>query len=174
IRFEHAFERWRGNYKRGLRTCLHHRAWLAVGVLSAAAASFLLIPWIGQDFFPKVDSGQFTLHLRAPTGTRIEETARLCDYVERSIREEIPPQEVTSIIDNVGLPYSSVNLAYSNSAPIGTGDADIMVALSENHRPTAVYVRRLRLKLAQEFPGVTFYVLPSDMVSQILNFGLPA
>jgi multidrug efflux pump subunit AcrB len=174
LRFEHAFERFRGNYKRWLGTCLHHRAWLAVGVLSAAAASFLLVPWIGQDFFPKVDSGQFTLHLRAPTGTRIEETARLCDYVENSIREEIPPQEVTSIIDNVGLPYSSVNLAYSNSAPIGTGDADIMVALSENHRPTAVYVRRLRLKLAQEFPGVTFYVLPSDMVSQILNFGLPA
>ena len=174
IRFEHAFERLRGNYKRGLRTCLHHRAWLAVGVLSAAAASFLLIPWIGQDFFPKVDSGQFTLHLRAPTGTRIEETARLCDQVESSIREEIPPQEVTSIIDNIGLPYSSVNLAYSNSAPIGTGDADIMVALSENHHPTAEYVRRLRLKLAQEYPGVTFYVLPSDMVSQILNFGLPA
>jgi multidrug efflux pump subunit AcrB len=174
IRFEHAFERWRGNYKRGLRTCLHHRAWLAVGVLSAAAASFLLIPWIGQDFFPKVDSGQFTLHLRAPTGTRIEETARLCDHVENSIRQEIPPQEVTSIIDNIGLPYSSVNLAYSNSAPIGTGDADIMVALSENHHPAAEYVRRLRLKLAREYPGVTFYLLPSDMVSQILNFGLPA
>jgi multidrug efflux pump subunit AcrB len=174
IRFEHAFERWRGNYKRGLRTCLHHRAWLAVGVLSAAAASFLLIPWIGQDFFPKVDSGQFTLHLRAPTGTRIEETARLCDHVESSIRKEIPPQEVTSIIDNIGLPYSGVNLVYSNSAPIGTGDADIMVALAENHHPTAEYVRRLRLELAQEYPGVTFYLLPSDMVSQILNFGLPA
>jgi multidrug efflux pump subunit AcrB len=174
IRFEHAFERWRGNYKRGLRACLHHRAWLAVGVLGAAAASFLLIPWIGQDFFPKVDSGQFTLHLRAPTGTRIEETARLCDHVESSIREEIPPKEVTSIIDNIGLPYSGVNLVYSNSAPIGTGDADIMVALSEDHHPTAEYVRRLRLKLVQEFPGVTFYVLPSDMVSQILNFGLPA
>jgi len=174
IRFEHAFERWRGNYKRWLATCLRHRAWLAVGVLSAAAASFLLIPWIGQDFFPKVDSGQFTLHLRAPTGTRIEETARLCDQVERSIREEIPPQEVTSIIDNIGLPYSGVNLVYSNSAPIGTGDADIMVALSEDHHPTAEYLRRLRLRLAREYPGVTFYVLPSDMVSQILNFGLPA
>ncbi len=174
LRFEHAFERWRGNYKRGLRTCLRHRAWLAVGVLGAAAASFLLIPWIGQDFFPKVDSGQFTLHLRAPTGTRIEETARLCDYVESSIREEIPPQEITSIIDNIGLPYSTVNLAYSTSGPIGTGDADIMVALSEDHHPTAEYVRKLRLKLAREYPGVTFYVLPSDMVSQILNFGLPA
>jgi multidrug efflux pump subunit AcrB len=174
IRFEHAFERWRGNYKGWLGICLHHRAWLAVGVLGAAAASFLLVPWIGQDFFPKVDSGQFTLHLRAPTGTRIEETARLCDQVESSIREQIPPQEVASIIDNIGLPYSSVNLAYSTSAPIGTGDADIMVALAEDHHPTAEYVRRLRLKLTKEYPGVTFYVLPSDMVSQILNFGLPA
>jgi multidrug efflux pump subunit AcrB len=174
VGFERVFERLRGRYKRWLRTCLHHRAWLAVGVLSTSAISFLLIPWIGQDFFPKVDSGQFTLHLRAPTGTRIEETAQLCDQVESSIREEIPPQEVTSIIDNIGLPNSSVNLSYSNSAPIGTGDADIMVALAENHHPTAEYVRRLRLKLGQEYPGVTFYVLPSDMVSQILNFGLPA
>ena len=174
IRFEHTFERWSGNYKRWLRTCLRHRAWLAVGVLSAAAASFLLIPLIGQDFFPKVDSGQFTLHLRAPTGTRIEETAKLCDEVEKSIREEIPAHEVASIIDNIGLPYSGVNLVYSNSAPIGTGDADILVALSEDHHPTAEYLRRLRLRLAREYPGVTFYVLPSDMVSPILNFGLPA
>jgi len=174
IRFEHFFEGLRGRYKGWLGTCLHHRVWLAFGVLGTAAGSFLLIPLIGQDFFPKVDSGQFTLHLRAPTGTRIEETALLCDNVENSIRQAIPPQEVTSIIDNIGLPYSSVNLAYSNSAPIGPGDADIMVALSENHHATAEYVRRLRLKLAQEFPGVTFYLLPSDMVSQILNFGLPA
>ncbi len=174
VRFEHAFERLRGRYKRWLMACLHHRAWLAVGVLGGAAASFLLVPWIGQDFFPKVDSGQFTLHLRAPTGTRIEETAKLCDRVENSIRQEIPPQEMTSILDNIGLPYSSVNLAYSTSAPIGPGDADIMVALSQDHHPTAEYLRRLRLKLAREFPGVTFYVLPSDMISQILNFGLPA
>ncbi|MDR3675633.1 MAG: efflux RND transporter permease subunit [Acidobacteriota bacterium] len=174
IRFEHFFEGLRGRYKGWLGACLRHRVWLAFGVLGTAAGSFLLIPLIGQDFFPKVDSGQFTLHLRAPTGTRIEETALLCDNVENSIRQAIPPKEVTSIIDNIGLPYSSVNLAYSNSAPIGPGDADIMVALSENHRPTAEYVRRLRLKLAQEFPVVTFYLLPSDMVSQILNFGLPA
>jgi multidrug efflux pump subunit AcrB len=174
LRFEHAFERLRGRYRGWLRICLDHRAWLALGVLSAAAASFLLVPLIGQDFFPKVDSGQFTLHLRAPTGTRIEETALLCDRVEKSIRQEIPPQEVNSIIDNIGLPYSSVNLAYSTSGPIGTGDADVMVALAESHHPTAEYVRKLRLRLAREFPGVTFYVLPSDMVSQILNFGLPA
>src|ERR1019366_6747907 len=105
IKFEHAFERLRGGYKGWLRSCLGHRAWLALGVLGLAAASFLLIPWIGQDFFPTVDSGQFTLHVRAPTGTRIEETARLCDEVESSIREVIPPREVTSITDNIGLPY---------------------------------------------------------------------
>ena len=174
VKFEHAFEGLRGGYKGWLATCLDHRAWLAVGVLGAAAASFLLVPWIGQDFFPAVDSGQFTLHLRAPTGTRIEETAELCDRVENTIRQEVPAQEVTSIIDNIGLPYSSVNLAYSNSAPIGPGDADIMVALTHDHHPTAEYVRRLRLRLGREFPGVTFYVLASDMVSQILNFGLPA
>jgi multidrug efflux pump subunit AcrB len=174
VRFEHVFERLRGSYKRWLSACLQHRAWLALGVLGVAAVSFLLIPWIGQDFFPKVDSGQFSLHLRAPTGTRIEETARLCDQVENFIRQEIPPREVTNIIDNIGLPYSSVNLAYSSSAPIGTGDADILVSLSEDHHPTAEYIRRLRLRLAGEFPGVTFYVLASDMVSQILNFGLPA
>jgi multidrug efflux pump subunit AcrB len=173
-RFEQGFEGLRGRYKRWLRSCLHHRAWLAGGVLLAAAASFWLLPWIGQDFFPKVDSGRFTLHLRAPTGTRIEETALLCDHVEQTIRKVIPPQEVTNIIDNIGLPYSSVNLAYSTSAPIGTGDADIMVALTENHHPTAEYLRELRLRLAREYPGVTFYVLASDMVSQILNFGLPS
>ena len=171
--FEHAFERLRRRYKRGLEVCLRHRAWLAAGVLAAAVASFLLFPWLGQDFFPKVDSGQFTLHLRAPTGTRIEETARLCDLVENTIREEVPPRELASLIDNVGLPYSSVNLSYSTSAPIGTGDADILVSLTHDHHPTAEYVRKLRLRLAREYPGVTFYVLASDMVSQILNFGLP-
>ena len=174
VKFEHAFERLRRRYRRWLEACLHHRAWLAVGVLGAAALSFCLVPWIGQDFFPKIDSGQFTLHLRAPTGTRIEETARLCDQVENTIRQVVPPAEVTSIIDNIGLPYSTVNLSYSTSAPIGTGDADIMVALSPRHHPTAEYVRTLRLRLAREYPGVTFYVLASDMVSQILNFGLPA
>jgi multidrug efflux pump subunit AcrB len=174
LRFEHAFERLRGRYRTWLGACLHHRAWLAVGVLAAAAASFLLIPWIGQDFFPRVDSGRFTLHLRAPTGTRIEETALLCDHVEQSIREVIPPQEISNIIDNIGLPYSSVNLSYSTSAPIGPGDADIMVALTENHHPTADYIRQLRLRLTHEYPGVMFYVLASDMVSQILNFGLPS
>src|SRR5581483_3486952 len=134
----------------------------------------LLVPWLGQDFFPSVDSGQFRLHLRGRTGTRIEETARLCDLVEQFIREQIPPEQVGSIIDNIGIPYSSINLSYSNSAPIGTSDADILVSLSAKHRPTAEYIHDLRLKLSRQFPGVTFAFLPADIVSQILNFGLPA
>src|SRR5208282_5052305 len=139
LRFEQAFERWRGNYKRGLRVCLRHRAWLAVGVLGAAAASFLLIPWLGQDFFPAVDSGQFTLHLRAPTGTRIEETARLCDQVEASIRQTVPANEMDGILDNIGLPYSTMNTQFMTSGAIGSADADIMVSLREKHHPTADY-----------------------------------
>ena len=133
-----------------------------------------LVPWLGQDFFPGVDSGQFKLHLRARTGTRIEETARLCDLVEQSIREQIPPDEISSVIDNIGLPYSGINLSYSTSAPVGPGDADILVTLGEHHHSTDEYVHDLRIKLANEFPGVTFAFLPADIVSQILNFGLPA
>jgi multidrug efflux pump subunit AcrB len=134
----------------------------------------ILIPWLGQDFFPSVDSGSFKLHLRAPTGLRIEETANLCDLVERSIRREIPAGEIEGVIDNIGLPYSGINLSYSNSAPVGTSDADILVTLSVNHHPTDNYIRQLRQALPKQFPGVTFAFLPADMVSQILNFGLPA
>jgi multidrug efflux pump subunit AcrB len=134
----------------------------------------ILIPWLGQDFFPSVDAGSFKLHLRGPTGMRIEDTAFLCDLVENSIRGQIPAAEVSSIIDNIGLPYSGINLSYSNSAPIGTSDADILVTLSRKHHPTDHYVNELRLSLAKQFPGVMFAFLPSDMVTQILNFGLPA
>ena len=134
----------------------------------------LLVPWLGRDFFPRVDAGQFKLHLRARAGTRIEETAGLCDRIESFIREEIPPSEISSIIDNIGLPYSSINLSYSNSAPTGPADADILVTLTPGHRPTEEYVHDLRLKLGQQFPGVDFSFLPADIVSQILNFGLPS
>jgi multidrug efflux pump subunit AcrB len=175
IKFEEAFERFREGYHGLLERCLHHeRAFLSVFLGVCLASLAFLIPWLGQDFFPAVDAGQFKLHLRARTGTRIEETARLADLVEQSIREQIPPKEITSIIDNIGLPYSGINLSYSNSAPIGPADADIMVSLSEGHRPTAQYVHDLRLRLPQEFPGATFSFLPADIVSQILNFGLPA
>jgi CzcA family heavy metal efflux pump len=175
IKFEASFERFREGYHRLLERCLHHQRVFLLTFLGACLASVaFLIPWLGQDFFPAVDAGQFKLHLRARTGTRIEETARLSDLVERSIREQIPPQEIDSIIDNIGLPYSGINLSYSNSAPIGTADADILVSLAKDHRPTADYVHDLRLKLPQEFPGTTFSFLPADIVSQILNFGLPA
>jgi multidrug efflux pump subunit AcrB len=172
--FEAGFEKIRSAYRTLLETLIGHRRIFAAGFLLACLLSFALLPWLGQDFFPAVDSGEFTLHLRAPTGTRIEETAALCDRVEAEIRKQIPPQEFAGVIDNIGLPYSGINLSYSNSAPVGTQDADIMVSLSPKHRPTADYVHDLRLSLPKAFPGVTFYVLPSDMVTQILNFGLPA
>jgi len=175
IRFEEGFEGFRERYHRLLERSMHRRRAFLVGFLAVCVASLvLLVPWLGQDFFPSVDSGQFKLHLRARTGTRIEETARLCDLVEQSIREQIPPDQVSSIIDNIGLPYSGINLSYSTSAPIGPADADILVSLAEKHRPTEKYVHDLRVTLANDFPGVSFAFLPADIVSQILNFGLPA
>ena len=162
------------DYRFMLQQCLSNRVLFLLVFLAMCAFSFALVPWIGQDFFPHVDSGQFNLHMRAPTALRIEETAALCAEVERSIREAIPPQEVATIIDNIGLPYSGLNLSYSTSGPIGTSDADIMVSLNEGHRPTAEYMHDLRLKLTKEFPGVIFYYPPADIVSQILNFGLPS
>jgi multidrug efflux pump subunit AcrB len=174
-RFEEAFERFRGSYRSLLEICLHHRrAFLIAFFASCLGSLAILIPWLGRDFFPSVDSGTFKLHVRAPTGMRIEETANLCDLVERSIRQQIPAGEVQSVIDNIGLPYSGINLSYSNSAPVGTSDADILVTLSADHHPTDNYVHQLRLALPKQFPGVTFAFLPADMVSQILNFGLPA
>jgi len=174
-RFEEAFERFRGSYRGLLESCLHHRmAFLIVFFASCLGSLAILIPWLGRDFFPSVDSGTFKLHLRAPTGMRIEETANLCDQVEQSIRRQIPTGEVQSVIDNIGLPYSGINLSYSNSAPVGTSDVDILVTLSTKHHPTDNYIHQLRLALPKEFPGVSFAFLPADMVSQILNFGLPA
>ena len=177
-RFQRAFERgfnaFRDAYHRMLAGCVHHRGVFAVGFLGACAAAFLLLPWLGQDFFPSVDAGRFNLHFRAKTGTRIEETARLGDLIETAIQRVIPPKELSSIIDNIGLPYSSINMTYSNSGPIGTMDADVMVTLNSGHRPTTEYIHELRRVLPREFPGVSFYFLPADIVSQILNFGLPA
>jgi multidrug efflux pump subunit AcrB len=173
-KFEVSFEKFRGKYHRMLETSVRHRKLFIVVFLSACLLSFLLLPFVGEDFFPSVDSGEFKLHMRAPTGTRIEDTAALCDRVEDEIRREIPPKELVTIIDNIGLPYSGINLSYSTSAPIGPADADIQVELSHDHRPTKEYVRALRSKLGRDFPGVTFYDLPVDIVTQILNFGLPA
>jgi CzcA family heavy metal efflux pump len=174
LAFEHGFEKLRNGYHNLLKKTVAHPVMFTICFFAACLASFALFPWLGQDFFPSVDSGQFKLHVRAQTGTRIEETARLCDLVEDSIRREIPRSELANILDNIGLPYSGINLSYSNSAAIGPADADIQVSLAEKHQPTEEYVHTLRAKLAQQFPGVTFYFLPADIVSQILNFGLPA
>ena len=174
-RFEGAFESFRRSYRGLLETSLHHRRAFLISFFAFCLGSLaILIPWLGRDFFPSVDSGTFKLHMRAPTGMRIEETADLCDLVERSIRQQIPATEVQSVIDNIGLPYSGINLSYSNSAPVGTSDADILVTLSAKHHSTDDYIHQLRLTLPKEFPGVSFAFLPADMVGQILNFGLPA
>jgi len=173
-KFEVGFEKFRGRYHRMLESSIHHRKAFIVIFLLACVLSFGLLPFVGQDFFPSVDSGEFKLHMRAPTGTRIEDTAALCDRIETEIRQQIPPKELVTIIDNIGLPYSGINLSYSTSAPIGPADADIQVELAPDHRPTKEYVRELRSKLGRDFPGVTFYELPVDIVTQILNFGLPA
>jgi multidrug efflux pump subunit AcrB len=173
--FEAGFERFRAAYRMLLALALNHRRAFLVTFFAACLASLaIIVPFLGQNFFPSVDAGSFTLHLRARTGLRIEDTAFLCDEVENSIRSKIPPAELSSIIDNIGLPYSGINLSYSNSAPVGASDADILVTLAPKHHPTADYVQQLRMSLAKEFPGVIFAFLPSDIVTQILNFGLPA
>jgi multidrug efflux pump subunit AcrB len=170
--FEHGFERFRHGYLRLLTLCVDHARVFLLLFLLFAVGSFGLAPFLGQDFFPSVDSGQFKIHVRARTGTRIEETTALCDHIEDTIRQQIPAKEVVTILDNVGLPNSRMNLSYSTSATIGPADADIQVQLTPDHHPTAAYVERLRGILARQYPGVTFYVLPVDIVTQILNFGL--
>ena len=172
--FERGFQAIRASYERLLATLVEQRKLFVPAFLLLCLAAFLLLPWLGQDFFPAVDSGQFTLHLRAPTGTRIEETARLCDQVEASIRQTVPPNEMDGILDNIGLPYSTMNTQFMTSGAIGAADADIMVSLREKHHPTADYVRALRMSLPRDFPQATFYFLPADITAQILNFGLPA
>jgi multidrug efflux pump subunit AcrB len=172
--FERRFERFRDGYHSLLTTLVGARAIFIPAFLLMSLSAFLLVPLLGQDFFPSTDSGQFILHLRARTGTRIEETANLCDRVENSIRQAIPKEELDNILDNIGLPYSTINTMHATSGLIGAGDADILVSLKESHAATADYVRTLRQSLPGEFPGVTFYFLPADIVTQILNFGLPA
>ncbi|MDQ2835116.1 MAG: efflux RND transporter permease subunit [Acidobacteriota bacterium] len=175
VMFEHTFEKLRNGYHGLLGFCLEHRAVFLLSIVAFWVISLVLLyPWLGQDFFPSVDGGQFKLHVRAHTGTRIEDTARLCDQVEDVIRRQIPLAQLGTVLDNIGIPYSGLNLSYSNSAPVGTADADILVTLAPRHRPTAEYTRALRDELNRDFPGTEFYYLPTDMVSQILNFGLPA
>ena len=172
--FEEGFERFRQGYHILLGAVLHHRAIFAALFLAFCLGTLLLLPQLGQDFFPTVDAGHFRLHVRARSGTRIEETAKLIDQVEAAIRKEIPPEEFHGMLDNIGMPASSINLTYNDSGLIGTGDADILVSLAERHRPTPGYIEKLRARLPREFPGITFYFLPADIVSQSINFGLPA
>jgi multidrug efflux pump subunit AcrB len=173
-RFEKAFDRLRQNYRKLLGIILAHRLLFGSIFLAFCLGSWLLVPFLGQDFFPSVDAGSFRLHVRAHTGTRIEETAALVDHVEDAIRSEIPAKELQGIIDNIGIPISGINLSYNDSGVAGAADGDIMVSLNPNHRPTADYVRNLRLALNRDYPGVTFYFLPADIVSETINFGLPA
>jgi len=172
--FEHYFERLRQGYLGLLELALQHRLWFAGGFLCVALASLGLAPFLGQDFFPSIDSGAIRIHMRAPTGTRIEETTRLTDQVEQKIRALIPPDRIASIVDNIGLPNSAINISYGNSGTIGVFDADISVSLNEGETATDVYVKTLREKLPAAFPGTTFSFLPADIVTQILNFGSPA
>jgi multidrug efflux pump subunit AcrB len=177
VRLQHAFhngfEALRHRYRRALAGAIERRAVFLPTFLACMLASLVLTPWLGSDFFPSVDAGQIKLHIRGHAGLRVEETARLCDEVETALRKAIPG-EIGSVVDNIGLPVSGINLSYSNSAPTSAADADILVSLKEDHAPTADYIRRLRAELPAQFPGVKFAFLPADIVTQILNFGSPA
>ncbi len=175
LSFEQHFHNLRMNYQRLLEVILAQQKIFILGFLGFIIISLIILfPWIGADFFPSVDAGQIKLHLHASTGTRVEETANISHQVDELIRQVIPQDEVETIVDNIGLPISGINLSYSNSYPVGPGDADILISLKSHHHATSDYVRRLRKILPQKFPGVTFSFLPADMVGQILNFGLPA
>ncbi|CAN7661472.1 efflux RND transporter permease subunit [Caballeronia sp. LjRoot34] len=177
-RFQHAFERrfeqTRQAYRGLLQLALHNQYKVIAAFLCCSLGSLALGPWLGQNFFPDVDSGQIKLHIRAPTGTRIEETTKLVDRIGGTIGQIIPAAELDGIVDNIGLSVSGINMAYNNSGTIGVGDADILISLAPHHAPTAGYVKTLREKLPRRFPGTSFAFLPADIVSQILNFGTPA
>ncbi len=173
--FERSFEKFREGYRRALGVALHSPKAFAACFLAFCVFSVMLVGVLGRDFFPKVDAGQIRLHMRARTGLRIEETARLADQVNGVIRETIPKDELTTVLDNIGLPYSGINLTYSNAGTIGSSDAEILVQLKEvRGKPTGAYINDLREKLPQRFPGVQFFFQPADIVTQILNFGTPA
>jgi multidrug efflux pump subunit AcrB len=172
--FERRFEAIRAGYRELLAMALENRRKFVVGFMAIVLVSFLLLPFLGRNFFPSIDAGQINLHVRAPTGTRIEETAAEFDHIEQAIRNTIPPDQLGDMVDNIGLPFSGLNLAYQNTGTIGPQDGDILVSLKPGHRPTADFVRTLRERLPREFPGANFAFLPADIISQILNFGAPA
>jgi multidrug efflux pump subunit AcrB len=172
--FERQFSKIRHGYRALLISALDNRPIFVGAFLAVTLLSFALVPWLGRNFFPDVDSGQIAIHVRGPVGLRIEDTASLFDHVESTIRATVPSAQLKGMVDNLGLPVSGLNIAYNNTGTIGEQDGDILVSLNENHRPTAAYVKALRATLAQDFPGVTFAFLPADITSQILNFGSPA
>jgi multidrug efflux pump subunit AcrB len=172
--FEARFETIRAGYRDVLGLALRHRAVFVTGFLAFVLLSFLLIPFLGRNFFPTVDGGQILMHVRTKVGTRLEESANQFAKIQTAIRQLIPPQELDTIVDNIGIPVSGINMTYNNTGTIGPQDGDIQIKLKEGHRPTASYVRALREELPQRFPGVTFSFLPADIVGQILNFGAPA
>src|SRR5262249_5859010 len=172
--FEHLFERLRSAYQGLLGWALDHRLVTVACMLGLAFGSMLLFPYIGQDFFPSVDAGQLRLHVRAPAGTRVEETERVFGQVEDAIREVVPDGERDMILDNMGLTQSFTIMAYVDNGTVSNADGEILVSLKPEHRPTASYVARLRQELPRRFPQCTFFFEPADITSQVLNFGLPA
>src|ERR1700722_19606681 len=174
LAFEERLSRIHSRYRSLLSLALRHPAVFMSGFLACVVISFALAPFLGKNFFPAVDSGQILMHVRAQPGTRIEETARLFEFVEQIVRRTIPARELDNIVDNIGLPFSGINMAYQNTGTIGPEDGDALIALKEGHGPTEKYIKQLRGVLLQKFPGATFSFLPADIVSQILNFGLPA
>lgn len=173
-RFEARFEHARTRYREYLNLALAHRRIFVICFLTFILASFFLLPFLGRNFFPSVDSGQILMHARTQVGTRVEESANQFAEIQKAIRKIIPPHEIEVIVDNIGLPPSSINLTYNNTGVMGTQDGDIQIALKQGHEPTEDYVRKLREELPRQFPGVTFSFPPADIVSQILNFGSPA
>ncbi len=172
--FDQQFEHLRRAYTLTLTSLLTHRKSFSLAFTAFCLLSCLLYPFLGRDFFPSVDAGQIRLHMRAPTGTRIEDTVRIADAVEAAIRELIPRDQLETILDNIGVPNSGINLSYSNAGTIGTFDAEILMSLHKGHRPTEEFVTLLRAELPKRFPGIEFFFQPADIVTQILNFGLPA
>jgi CzcA family heavy metal efflux pump len=172
--FETRFERVRGGYRGLLALALAHRPSFVIGFLGIVAVSFLLVPFLGRNFFPAVDAGNILMHVRTQVGTRVEETAGQLAEVQKAIRKIIPPQEIDTVADNIGMPISGINMTYNNTGVIGPQDGDIQIKLKEDHRPTAEHVQALREQLPRMFPGLSFAFLPADIVSQILNFGAPA
>jgi multidrug efflux pump subunit AcrB len=172
--FEAGFERVRLGHRELLSLALRHRTVFVTGFLAFVVGSFALAPYLGRDFFPSVDAGQILMHVRTRVGTRVEESANQFAEIQKAIRQVIPPDELATVVDNIGVPVSGINMTYNNTGTIGTQDGDIQIKLKEDHRPVADYVRILREELPSRFPGTTFSFLPADIISQILNFGAPA